>query len=141
MTYETARGLKNAIAKNSKCRSCASKKADHLKLYARFKKSAEARNKEFALTENYVRGLLDGAQRRCYYTNSLLDYDEMSVDRLDSKLGYLPGNVVLCHKDINMMKYTFSDERFENHCIGVAFKSLINALPEEKLLSLLNEND
>lgn len=39
-----------------------------------------------------------------------------SLDRIDSSLGYIPGNVQWVHKDINMMKRIYSNEYFINMC-------------------------
>jgi hypothetical protein len=43
-----------------------------------------------------------------------------SLDRIDSSLGYIKGNVQWVHKDVNMMKRTYSQEYFTNICKLIA---------------------
>ncbi len=43
-----------------------------------------------------------------------------SLDRIDSSVGYIGGNVQWVHKDINRMKNTFSQEHFREMCRQVA---------------------
>jgi hypothetical protein len=46
----------------------------------------------------------------------------VSIDRIDSSEGYIKDNVQLLHKDINMMKQSFSQEHFVALCRSVADK-------------------
>lgn len=118
--YKTASGFKLAEKNNTKCSNCRCAKPDYEKLYNRFKKSAEERGKVFNLTSSYLEGLLDGCSRRCYYTGVILDYAAMSLDRLDSSIGYVKGNVVLCGKKSNQMKYTYQVSEFVDECKKIA---------------------
>lgn len=43
-----------------------------------------------------------------------------SLDRIDSSKGYVKGNIQWVHKDINMMKRTYSQQHFVNMCKLVA---------------------
>lgn len=43
-----------------------------------------------------------------------------SVDRIDSDLGYVPGNVQWVHKTINLLKNSYSEEDFVKMCKAVA---------------------
>lgn len=43
-----------------------------------------------------------------------------SLDRIDSSAGYVSQNIQLVHKDINMMKQSFSQDRFVEACRAVA---------------------
>jgi hypothetical protein len=45
-----------------------------------------------------------------------------SLDRIDSSVGYVAGNVQWVHKAINMMKGTLSSEAFVSWCSAVADK-------------------
>lgn len=45
-----------------------------------------------------------------------------SIDRIDSTKGYTVGNVQLLHKDVNMMKQSFSQEQFVAWCKLIAEK-------------------
>ena len=50
-----------------------------------------------------------------------------SLDRIDSKKGYETNNIQWLHKDVNLMKSFFSDERFVEVCKAVAeFKKDLN---------------
>jgi hypothetical protein len=45
-----------------------------------------------------------------------------SVDRINSEKGYVRGNIQWVHKDVNMMKNNFSEERFKEICRLVAYR-------------------
>jgi hypothetical protein len=42
-----------------------------------------------------------------------------SLDRIDSTMGYSPGNVQWIHKEVNRMKGTLSDDEFVALCLKV----------------------
>lgn len=50
-----------------------------------------------------------------------------SLDRIDNNLGYTEGNVQWVHKDINMMKRTYSQEHFIRMCCKVADRTRVAA--------------
>lgn len=66
----------------------------------------------------------------CFYTGVQLElptnetdkYDEFiaSIDRIDSNIGYIPGNIQFVLKDVNFLKWTLSHERFIEMCHLVA---------------------
>ena len=79
--------------------------------------SAKRRNIECDVSLEYLNGLLDGQNGRCYYTNLFISAPNRrggtaSLDRIDSTLPYEPGNVVWVHTDINYMKHCLTEERF-----------------------------
>ena len=39
-----------------------------------------------------------------------------TIDRIDSSEGYIEGNVQWLHKDINTMKWDFTQEKFIEYC-------------------------
>lgn len=110
--YRTEEGYKKAVINNSKCSKCCKKKHPIEKLHNRFKKSAERRGKDFFITVDYLLGLWDGQDKKCYLTGTLLTDENMSIDRLDSNVDYYPGNVRLCLKQVNMTKYTLTVEEY-----------------------------
>jgi hypothetical protein len=73
--------------------------------------SATSRNIEFDLTFETVKHLM--TRTHCYYTGIKFE-DEgklaFSVDRVDSKKGYVEGNVVACTVDINSKKSNLSHD-------------------------------
>jgi hypothetical protein len=67
--------------------------------------SAISRNIEFDLSFETVKSLL--LRTHCFYTGIKFEDDgklSFSVDRVDSKKGYIEGNVVACTIDINSKK-------------------------------------
>ncbi len=76
------------------------------KKYLQVYESAKRRDIEFTLTLADVRTLIK--KTKCHYSGLKYDYSDPdkspSFDRLDSKKGYIKGNVVSCRKDINQIK-------------------------------------
>jgi hypothetical protein len=63
----------------------------------------------------HLKMLYERQQGRCFYTKDVLSLKSgtqltLSLDRKDSSLGYIKGNVVLCTKQANMMKLDSSIE-------------------------------
>ena len=65
-------------------------------------KNAQDRNLEFNLTLTSIRNIMKAKQ--CYFTKIPLDSETITIDRVNSKLGYIKGNVVACHTDVNAFK-------------------------------------
>ena len=42
--------------------------------------------------------------RKCYYTGMPLTPNNLTIDRVRSEIGYIKGNVVVCHKAVNQVK-------------------------------------
>lgn len=59
----------------------------------------------------------------------IMDYDNRnsnntaSLDRIDSTKGYIISNVQWIHKDINIMKWDYTQEEFIKFCLAVAEKA------------------
>jgi len=68
------------------------------------KQSADSRGIEFDLSFVAVRKLMNA--KVCFYTRKKFgeDLDARSIDRVDSSIGYVDGNVVACTVDINRKK-------------------------------------
>lgn len=73
--------------------------------------NAKTRGIEFKLTFTSMRNILKA--RKCYYTGITLTKPEnegalkgsdLTIDRIDSTKGYIPGNVVACCHAANQMK-------------------------------------
>lgn len=57
----------------------------------------------------------------CAYTGWVLTHDaDASLDRIDNRQGYIPGNVQWVHTHINRLKHTFTEEEFLLLCRAVA---------------------
>lgn len=85
------------------------------------------RNLEFNLTIEYVENLFIQQKFKCALTNLDLTsgYKKISeitasLDRIDPLKGYIEGNVQWVHKDINQMKWDYTQEKFINYCKLVA---------------------
>ena len=76
--------------------------------------SATSRNIEFDLSFETVKHLM--TRTHCYYTGVKFE-DEgklaFSVDRVDSRKGYVEGNVVSCTVDINSKKSNLSHDEIK----------------------------
>lgn len=82
---------------------------------------------EFSITPEYILDLFEKQGRKCAISGTNLDIRTvksdgliLSLDRIDSNKGYIEGNVQWLHKDINMMKQSYSNEYFKEMCYRVA---------------------
>ena len=94
--------------------------------YNSFQKSALFRGLEWELTIEFVDALYELQEGRCALSGlpihwSAVNWDHSaSIDRIDNDRGYLPDNVQLVHKEINMMRGSLSPERFVELCALVS---------------------
>lgn len=111
MFYKTSKGT---------CKSCASAKITeryHNDPSKRERVRAQAaKNRshksglEFTITLDCLNQLWEDCSGNCYYTGLPMVQERsdvtnaVSLDRLDSSKGYVPGNVVLCRSIVNIMK-------------------------------------
>lgn len=85
---------------------------------------AERKNRKFDLTIEYLSDLFRKQNSRCIYSNMVLTFGDTnyrylgtaSLDRIDSDIDYIQGNVQWIHKDINMMKQKFTHNEFLKWC-------------------------
>lgn len=88
------------------------------------KNAAKQRNFKFDITAEYVWNLFLRQERKCalsgktlYFTNRTNQSDQTaSLDRINSDIGYIVGNVQWVHKDINKMKGVLTDSYFLELC-------------------------
>jgi hypothetical protein len=96
------------------------------------RKDAGKRGHDFEISIEYAWSMFVGQQSRCAFTNLELtttgDYGRgtASLDRKDSRLGYVVGNVHWVHRDINLMKNVLTVSRFLELCRLVAENGAIN---------------
>lgn len=82
----------------------------------------------FTITIEYCWQLFVDQGRRCSLSGEELVFGKnqtASLDRVDSLVGYTPGNVQWVHKDVNMMKNVFSQARFLEVCEKVCRKNQV----------------
>lgn len=79
---------------------------------------------ELSITKEYAWNLFLSQNRKCALSGIILTFPFMtkdksytaSLDRIDSRLGYVEGNVQWVHKDINLMKNKFNNNYFISVC-------------------------
>ncbi len=81
--------------------------------YIYYKASAKNKGFIFDLT---LADFSEIVNEPCYYCGG----NGYGVDRLDSLIGYLEGNIVSCCSMCNYMKRTYTEEDFINQCIKIA---------------------
>jgi hypothetical protein len=102
------------------------------------KQSADSRGIEFDLSFIAVKKLMNA--KVCFYTRRRFgeDLDARSIDRVDSSIGYVDGNVVACTVDINRKKANLThdeilllSDRIQHHrskCIADSLKKISKEL-------------
>lgn len=90
------------------------------------KHRAKRKGLEFNIDENFINYLLIKQNYKCYYSDIKLDMiyigsetnnfnpNTLSIDRINSKLGYTKDNVVLVTAIVNSMKNDLSENLFLN---------------------------
>jgi hypothetical protein len=93
----------------------------------KYKSNAALRGIVWSIEFDYLADLLIEQDFKCSLTGESLDAMEIqnnaSLDRIDSNLGYEVGNVQWVTVDVNMMKQSYSQERFIEICKSVADKN------------------
>lgn len=130
--YVTATSLFNKKSKG--CKKCSmfsgieSLSGTYL---AVIKKGARLRNIEFLVDLEYLYKVFLKQEKKCALTNMDItlhrNYSQghrkeqtASVDRIDSKKGYVEGNIQWIHKDVNIMKNRYTQEYFVEICKKIA---------------------
>lgn len=102
--------------------------------FAQLRCKSKTKNIEFTIAIEYLWNLFLEQDKKCALTNLELKFatsrridpiQTASLDRIDSKRGYIEGNVQWLHKDINYMKRTYSQEHFIKMCNLVTQKTLL----------------
>lgn len=83
---------------------------------------------DFTIQASDIQSLYDTQKAQCCLSGLDISLDHtkslqeqmMSIDRIDSNVGYIPSNIQLVDKRINMMKGTLSNEEFIMLCTAVA---------------------
>lgn len=83
---------------------------------------------ELSITKEYAWDLFLKQNKKCALTNEILIFPKShsdkswtaSLDRINSEIGYLEGNVQWVHKNVNMMKNKFTQEYFIQTCSKIS---------------------
>lgn len=128
-TYDVRSG------KSKRCKDCSickGKNNNHWKgcgdvpgrIYSAIKKNAEDRDLPIEISIDYIAELFLKQGKKCALSGLCLSFDPeettASLDRINSSKGYVPGNVQWVRKDINIMKWSLSNEEFINWCNLIA---------------------
>lgn len=91
---------------------------------------AKRKNIEFNITKEYAISVLQEQKYKCALSGVDInlpkfyrDKQEASLDRIDSDLGYIKGNVQWVHKTINASKLNKTDKRYYELCKLVALNN------------------
>lgn len=130
----TIKKIRNDGLKNGHTKSCGCYNYNKLKkgledisgtFYFRVMRNAKNRNIVFDITIKDVLEVWLKQNKKCAYTNLELyiasnkknrSNQTASLDRIDSNIGYVKGNIQFVHKKVNMMKGQLSDEEFLFFC-------------------------
>lgn len=120
----------------SRCRECSHKAHRsplELKNYIwkNIKKSANERNLEFSIDQDWAYELFLHQNRKCALSGETIRFPECiadyhkggctaSLDRMDSSIGYTKNNVQWVHKKLNIMKRDMEDSDFITWCNKVS---------------------
>jgi hypothetical protein len=122
--------------KGSVCKPCMAIRNDKTKStlrgYARYKiyhakKYSDKIGREFSITFHDVLELWELQKGLCYYTGTpmmhvmnggedYIDWDGMSIDRIDSSRGYTRDNIVLCKLIANLSKSNMTQAQYFDLC-------------------------
>ena len=107
------------------------------KFWTRINKNARKRNLVVTCTLKDIWELYLKQDKKCAVTGIPIKFGRTdkpiettaSLDRIDSKLGYIKNNIQLVHKDVNIMKNSFSVDYFVNLCRMVVKNELYKNIP------------
>lgn len=94
------------------------------------KHRAKAKNSEFELTDEIIQNKLKEQNGRCYFSNveitfKINDLHCLSLDRIDSNIGYTVENTVIVTWFINQAKSTIDSEQFITE-LKLCYESMVN---------------
>ena len=118
-----------------KCRSSCGNREHHKpygllcsRLWGEIKKGAKSRNLKFIISKEYAWKLYVQQDRKCALSGVPIVFakthfeahrkrmNTASLDRIDSNVGYVVGNVQWVHKTVNIMKMSATDANFIDMC-------------------------
>ena len=93
---------------------------------------AKQRDYEFSITIDYIWDIYIAQDKVCALSGVPIDFKgTASLDRIDNSRGYVRENIQIVHKDVNYMKYIYSQDYFIKMCNLVASKH--NVERDEKI--------
>jgi hypothetical protein len=132
---------RNRSAKNNlPCRTC-SNQGRAIKGYQGIPASwynakvrrAKTRNYDFTVSIEEIWDIYIAQDKACALTGVPIAFkDTASLDRIDNAEGYVRDNIQIVHKDVNYMKYIYSQDYFIKMCNLVASKHKVESDEKER---------
>lgn len=127
-----------SLREGKECKKCAQANATkngvmiykgvRVSWFKRFETGAKLRDIDWLIDLDVVADLYEKQNAKCALTGWSIAFPETghpqmssaSIDRIDSAFGYLPDNIQLVDKRVNMMKQQYSQDEFVSVCLAVA---------------------
>jgi len=93
-------------------------------VFHKVRSSAKGRCIKLLVSIEYLRNLMHDQEFRCTYSGEELSWDSCSLDRIDSDLGYVEGNVQWVLPEVNYMKHTLVESRFLDLCRKIEMRDI-----------------
>ncbi len=117
-----------------------------------YKHRSEAKKYDFDLDYKFLENLYNQQKGCCYYTGIPMklkgnkDFDMISLDRIDSSLGYTKDNVVFCLNCVNFLKSNYDLSKINRVLSANIPRSVVNLkikklYPDAKMPTKGNETD
>lgn len=87
------------------------------------KQHSKKKNLDFNITENDILDLLIKQDNKCALSKINFNKEKMSLDRIDSTLGYIKENIQLLTINVNIMKSNFKQDYFIKICEEIALSN------------------
>lgn len=140
LAYRAVSERNRSVKNNLPCRPCSSILRNHKGAYEEIPISwfnsktrrAKQRDYEFTLTIEDIWDIYIAQNKVCALSGVPIDFKgTASLDRIDNSQGYVRENIQIVHKDVNYMKYIYSQDYFIKICNLVASKH--NVESDEKI--------
>lgn len=129
----------NSLNENKLCKKCSNRIPENnshkgwhkgvlrLSFIGKYKANAALRRIEWNIDNDYLANLLIEQNFKCALTGwdisaMNIQKNTASLDRIDSKVGYIEGNLQWVHKMVNMCKQNYKQDDFLEMCISIADK-------------------
>lgn len=93
-------------------------------IFCQYKANAARRNIDFNITIEYMYHLYEKQNKKCFFTDIELSFNpknnNASLDRINSTIGYVEGNLIWVYKPLNTMKRSLSIDEFIKYCCLIA---------------------
>lgn len=136
LAYREVSERNRSVKNNTPCRPCANSIKGHKGYYeeipiswfaAKVRRGSQ-RNYEFTITIEEVWDIYIAQDKVCALTGVPIDFKgTASLDRIDNAVGYVRENIQIVHKDVNYMKYIYSQDYFIKMCNLVASKHNVDS--------------